>query len=533
MPQIKGKIEQARRRDVLKGLAVSGAVSMFGSKASGAAHTDDFTWQSVSRIREMIVNREVSALEVTEHFLARIDRLEPDLHAFLFVDHKGAVAAAKQIDDDLDNGKEPGALAGVPIAVKDQLLARGMPATAGSLLFANFRPSIDGTIVQRLRAAGAIIVGKTNMPEFASWPRTKSFVGGESLNPWDTTRIPGASSGGSSAAVAAGMIPAAIGTDGGGSTRIPASLCGLVGLFPTIGRVPDYGGFRFGYDGSAGPITKSVEDAALIQQVISGPDNRIPSGLKDAAPNVLSRLDDGIGGLRVAWSPDYAHMIVDAQVIAASHAALAAMTNAGAMVEEIRDRIEHPWGDGAFLADLQDAVAAGDYQMLPQGELPDASDVQAWLTANSEGSSKAAYELPAFRERYAAHTGLLTPSQRLASKFPPSMEGRPSVAGLRNKMNSIFAKYDVLCSPTMTVVAPVAKPGWATPYEDPYMGTNMTFVANSTRCPAVTVPCGFVRDLPVGFQIIGHPGDEPTVLRVARAIEKALPTMPRPPLAVF
>ena len=529
------------RRDAIRAIAAGAAAAAAAVPALAARDAgldgsgldgSGLTWLSAGQLRALMVARKVSAREVTAHFLDRIDRLEPLLHAFVHVDREGALAAADRADAALAQGKPPGPLHGVPVAVKDNLWAKGMPATCGSLIFARFRPSFDGTVVERLRAAGAIIVGKTNMPEFAAWPRSHSLVAGESVNPWDRTRIAGASSGGCSAAVAAGMVPVAIGTDGGGSIRIPSALCGIVGLFPTLGRVPDYGGFHCSPGGSAGPMTRSVADAALLQQVIAGHDPRIRSTRQLADVDVLSGLDSGVNGLRIAWSRDFGHLSPDPLVADMVQAALGMLDGAGAAVSAVADHIAHPWGDdGAMMAPIQQAVGAGGYATVPTGAIPDTQSAESWLAEASAIPGRTVFEIPEFRELYARHTGLLTPPQRLLTNIRPASGNPPSADELRAVMDRIFEKHDVLCSPTMAVVAPVAPPGWAQPYPDLFMGTNFTFIANATARPAVTVPCGFVRDLPVGLQIIGRPGDEATVLRVAAAVEQALGPAPQPPVS--
>jgi Asp-tRNA(Asn)/Glu-tRNA(Gln) amidotransferase A subunit family amidase len=383
-----------------------------------------------------------------------------------------------------------------------------------------------------LRRAGAIVIGKTHLPEFAAWPRSKTRLAGESVNPWDTTRISGASSGGSAAAVAAGMVPLAIGSDGGGSTRIPSALCGVFGLFPTPGRVPSYGSFSYSPGGSLGPIGRDVSDIALLQQVIAGPDPRDAAAITPPAPDVLAALDSGVEALRIAWSPDFGRIPLDPRIAAVGRDALERTTAAGARVEEITGRLEHPWGDGSLLADLQAAVANGSWSLdYADSDIPDTSTEQQWMWAAFGGSVPltATTEFKALCMRY---RHLLTPPSQLAyqvpSPAPVASAQQPTAEELMSAMTAVFALHDVICSPTMATVAPVAPAGWATPYADPYMGTNFTFIANSTGCPAASVPCGLVDGLPVGLQIIGRPGDEATVLRVCRALEAAAPAFPRP-----
>jgi Asp-tRNA(Asn)/Glu-tRNA(Gln) amidotransferase A subunit family amidase len=223
-------------------------------------------------VAALVKARTVSPVEVVEASLARIEALDPVLHAFITVATDRAVRRARWAEEAIRRGEDVGPLHGVPIALKDEAWTAGMPATAGSLLFKKFVPAHSGAVSERLERAGAVIIGKTNMPEFAAWPRSRSRLAGEAVNPWDPSRISGASSGGSAAAVAAGLVPVAIGSDGGGSTRIPSALCGVVGLYPTPGRVSCYGSFSYSPLGSLGPIARNVRDVALVEQVIAGRD---------------------------------------------------------------------------------------------------------------------------------------------------------------------------------------------------------------------------------------------------------------------
>src|SRR5436190_16437438 len=247
---------------------------------------DELRWTSARELRRLIAERQISPVDVITACLARIEALEPMLHAFITVVGDRALDDAKRAEAAVQRGDELGPLHGVPIALKDEAWTADIPSTGGSLLFKRFVPSHDGTVTERLRRVGAVVIGKTNLPEFAAWPRSKSRLAGESVNPWDTTRISGASSGGSAAAVAAGIVPLAIGSDGGGSTRIPSALCGVVGLFPTPGRVPSYGSFSYSTEGSLGPIGRNVGDIAVLQQVIAGPDPRDALATTQPAPDV-------------------------------------------------------------------------------------------------------------------------------------------------------------------------------------------------------------------------------------------------------
>lgn len=490
--------------------------------------SESLIWMSAIELRDRMARGELSSVALVEACLARIDELDSTLRAFVHVNRVGALTAARHADEKLRRGEEPGPLHGIPVAIKDDMWAEGMPATAGSLIFSRFIPSRDGTVVRRLRKAGAIILGKTNLPEFASWPRTKSWVGGETVNSWDLARIPGASSGGSGAAVAAGMVPLAIGTDGGGSVRIPASLCGIVGMLPTIGRVPDHGGFLCSPISSCGPMARTVTDMTLLLQVIAGPDEAVANSQMGDAPPFLAGLDNGVAGLRVGWSPDYGHISVQPGVLAAAGLALGALQKAGAIIERITRPIPHPWGEGELMAGAYAAASTWDEPDPDHfGGAPEtafAEDALSECSANATGF----FATNEVRELLRQNAHLLTPPHRILATALNANAVVPAQEDLQGAMDAIFAEHDVLCSPTMAWIAPEVPDGWASPYPDDYSGTNFTFIANATGCPGISLPCGLSDGMPVGFQVIGRPGDEATVLRVARAIESGLPVLPHP-----
>lgn len=489
--------------------------------------TDTLSWTSARETRSAIVEGNTSAVAVMEACLARIERLNPILNAFTHIDQQGALNAACQADAALARGLEPGPLHGVPVAIKDDLWVAGMPATCGSLLFARFRPSIDGAVAARLRAAGAIIVGKTTMPEFAAWPRSKSYLGGEAVNPWDTRRIAGASSGGSAAAVASGMVPIAIGTDGGGSTRIPAALTGLVGLHSTLGKVPAHGSFCCSPCQSAGPIARDVKDAALVQQILTSPLPVTGTGVQ--TEDLLEALEQGIQDLKVGWSPNFGWIPVADAVVATAREAVDLLPALGATVKSMAQRIPHPWGDGSLMAALHDAVTEVGDPPAPATPPPDVSEAEEWL-ARCAANNELCFTAAEFLSLVGRHHDLLSPPQQCLSRVSLQGSDMPEPQALTTLMDEVFAEYDVICTPTMADVAPIAPPGWASAYRDSFMGTHFTFIANATSLPAITLPCGLVDGLPVGLQVIGPRGSDALVLQVACALEDALPKLPRPAL---
>jgi Asp-tRNA(Asn)/Glu-tRNA(Gln) amidotransferase A subunit family amidase len=498
---------------------------------------DELSWASAHHLRSLIGARQLSPVELLEHCLARIEVLEPSLHAFITVAAERAMDQARRAEDAVARGEELGPLHGVPVAVKDEVWTEGIASSGGSMVFGRFVPGRDGTVAERLRGAGAVIVGKTSLPEFAVWPRSKHRLGGESVNPWDARRISGASSGGSAASVSAGLVPLAVGSDGGGSIRIPSAICGTTGLFPTPGRIPSYGSFSYSLGGSLGPIARDVRDVALLQQVLAGPDARDAGALTTAPPDVLGGLDDGMTGLRVGWSLDLGHLQPRPEVARLVEQAIAVLGGLGARSEAFADRIDHPWGADmrGALMQLQAVVAAQDWVLDDDpAAIPELVD-EDWMWAVF-GTDTPFTASPGFLELCVRHQQLLAPNGQLSVGMGlPQLDAAELArqAALRTQFLGLFDRYDVICTPTMTDVAPIAPDGWASPYPDDLMGTGFTFIANHAGCPAATIPCGFVDGLPVGLQVIGRPGDEATVLRTIRAYEGARPFGPeslRPPL---
>jgi Asp-tRNA(Asn)/Glu-tRNA(Gln) amidotransferase A subunit family amidase len=249
------------------------------------------------------------------------------------------------------------------------------------------------------------------------------------------------------------------------------------------------------------------------------------------APDLLTGLDTEVESLRLAWSPDFGRVPVDGRIVVAGRAALVGIEAAGARVEEVSTRIEHPWGDGLLQADRQAAVAAGIWNLDDPSDIPETNDEQPWMW-EVFASQTPLTATAAFRSLCERNVHLLTPPTQLTyqGSAPPIGETaqEPTLEELKASIDAVLATHDVICSPTMSTVAPLAPPGWGTPYADPYMGTNFTFIANTTGCPAASIPSGLVDGLPVGLQVIGRPGDEATLLRVCYALVAAAPELPRP-----
>lgn len=445
--------------------------------------------------------RQASPLEATRAALARIERWNPILRAFSHVAAEEALESARGSEERWGRGEPCGALDGVPVSIKDLILTRGMPTLRGSrTIDPNQAWDVDAPAAARLREAGAVFLGKTTTPEFGCKGETNSPLTGISRNPWNPQKTPGGSSGGTAAAVAAGMGPVSVGTDGAGSVRIPAAFCGNVGFKPSFGRVPAYPLSYFGTVSHLGPHTSSVRDSALVMNVLSRPDARDWTSLPPDGRDYLAGLEDGIRGLRIAWSPrlGYARH-VDPEIALACERAAHRLSDLGAMVEAVDPGIEDPleitcglWFVGAWtlwntLTPAQQTLTDPDF--AAEARLGSAFGVlevqQLYLRRGALGA-----HLRQFMERFDL---LVTPTVAV-----PAFDARP---------------------PGLGDMAPAALLGW-TPFSYPF---------NLTQQPACTIPCGLTASgLPIGLQLVGPMFGDALVLRAARAFETVQPA-PRPP----
>ncbi len=491
------------RRTVLKGAAgaallAAGAGLFQESGAANAAATSssDLTWMPAWRIRELIEKKEVSPVEVVEHFLGRIEEHNPRLKAFKHIDAKGARDQAKKAEDTARRGGKLGALHGIPISVKEHIAVAGMPVLnfgGGGSPIAKW----DDVGVARLRAAGAIMIGtNTMMGTSAPAPGQYNWEA-EARNPWDVTRAPGWSSSGGAATTAAALLPLTIGSDGGGSTRLPAAISGVVGYHPTVGRIPtvNYERPRLNLSGTIGPLTRDARDAAIVMQVMAGPDARDFVGIREPAPNYLKDLETPVSGMRFAWTDDYGYGPMYAvkdtpRVGAVAKAAALGFGKLGAVVESTKEK----WED--FYPGL-----SVTQQLFPLGApLPG-------QTAPGADAIQKALEL---RARNYDH------------------------------FYALLSKYDLLLSPTAQFTAYKMEDwaaAWTTDTKKYPHGTFAptytvyTHMFNWLGLPAISVPCGFVDGLPVGLQIVGLPDREPLIFRAAAAFLKNFPRPEQPKIA--
>lgn len=320
--------------------------------------SSDLSFALATEIRDLIRDKEVSVPELVDLFYRPIDELNPKLNAYLSLCPDQAMAQARTAQDTVDHGQLLGPLHGVPISIKDLEVTKGITSTMGSWLFKDRIPEVDSVVVERVSQAGAIILGKTNTPEFGQAGTTYNKLGDACRNPWNLGRTAGSSSGGAGAALAAGLCTLATGSDGGGSIRIPASFNGVFGIKPTQGRVPRYGGYgrpALNSFSQPGPMSRTVADSALLLQVLAGPDFRDPTSIRQAPPDFSAGLDGGVQGWRIAWSPDLGYAPVDPEVARVAGQAAGLFEELGAVVEEPGLTVED-----SFL-DFFDVFATGAY----------------------------------------------------------------------------------------------------------------------------------------------------------------------------
>ena len=468
---------------------------------------DDLAFTSAADLRQLIKSRQVSAVELTEMFLRRIGALNPRLNAYLTITAEEALESARAADQALLRSETQGALHGIPISIKDLEITKGIRSTIGSLIFKDYIPQQDSIVVERVRKSGAIILGKTNTPEFGFSGTTENRLGDACRNPWNTDRTSGGSSGGAGAAVAAGLSTLATGSDGGGSIRIPASFCGTYGIKPSQGRLPRHGGVgRPAYNtfSQPGPITRTVRDSALLLQVLAGPDGRDPGCMRVQPPDFVAALDQDVRGLRVAWSPDLGYAAVDPQVAAATSRGARVFEELGCTVEEVDVGLEDPFPTFWDIFSITGYTAYGHL-----------------LDAHSA-------ELTEYARKTIERGRVMTVADYSRAQL--------DVLHLQARMEAFFERYDLLLTPTTAVTSfPVGKyPGVIGGREvEPFWGyTPFTCVFNMTMQTAASVPCGFSSDgMPIGLHIIGRRGWETTVLRASAAFEQARPWAEmRPPL---
>lgn len=481
----------------------------------------ELCYTPATELAQQIRSGELSPIEVVNASLERIEEYDDEINAFVTVLADEARDAAEAAEQAVETGEELGSLHGVPVAIKDLTNVEGVKTTYGSRVFADNVADTNATLVDRLLEAGAIIVGKTNTPEFGRKPMTTNKLVGATGNPWNTEKTAGGSSGGSAAALAAGMVPLAQGSDAAGSIRIPASACGVYGLMPDFGRVPQGPTRADAFVNThpyvfLGPMARTVEDAALMLDIMAGPHPADPFSLPTPTESYRSATRESVAGLSVAYSPDLGICTVSDDVLAVLEEALNAFTTVGAEVTELDSVLDQSWDEfhDAIEVLLQERYAGMednfrkdlDLELLEHRE-----DLTREVVSRLE-KAKSLDHLSVRRAERARTTGY-------------------------DDVQAVFEDHDILVTPTLGM-PPFDKNTQPTEIDgteiDPLHGWALTWPYDLTGNPAASVPCGFTPDgLPVGLQIAGPRLDDRTVVRVSAALERVLSwTEQYPPAAL-
>ncbi|MFN8041348.1 MAG: Asp-tRNA(Asn)/Glu-tRNA(Gln) amidotransferase subunit GatA [Acidimicrobiales bacterium] len=466
------------------------------------------------RIAAAVRNGERSARDTVDEYLAVIEQADGDVHAFNLVTAEAARARADELDRRIAAGEDPGPLAGVPVALKDNLCTRGVATTCSSKILAGWAPPYDATVVQRVLAAGGIPVGKTNLDEFAMGSSTENSAFGPTRNPRDLDRVPGGSSGGSAAAVAAGFAPIALGSDTGGSIRQPAALCGVVGVKPTYGLVSRYGLVAFASSlDQIGPFANTVADAATLLEVVAGPDPLDSTSIPDPAPALTSVLDDGVDGLRVGIITELLGDGIAPDVAARVRAAADALAAAGAEIGEASVPAAS-YGLSAYylIAPAEASSNLARYDGVRYGLRVDGPTTGEMMDASRTAGFGDEVKRRIMLGTYALSAGYYD------AYYGKALKVRTLI--LRD-FAAAYEQYDLLLSPT----SPTTAFRFGDKVDDPlamYLNDVCTIPTNLAGHPAMSIPFGQGDDgLPVGVQLLAPALGEPVMLRAATVLEEA------------
>ncbi|MGK2930117.1 MAG: Asp-tRNA(Asn)/Glu-tRNA(Gln) amidotransferase subunit GatA [Acidimicrobiales bacterium] len=464
------------------------------------------------QVADAVRSGDRSAVEVLDEHLARIDGDEAEIHAFNHVLRDEARATAETVDAAVAAGETVGPLAGVPVALKDNLCTRGVPTTCSSKILGQWRPPYDATVVQHLAAAGAVFVGKTNLDEFAMGSSTENSAFGATRNPRDTSRVPGGSSGGSAAAVAAGFSSLSLGSDTGGSVRQPAALCGVVGVKPTFGRVSRYGLIAFASSlDQVGPFAADVADAALCTEVIAGHDRRDATSIPEDVPSLVDVLDRGVDGLRVGVVTELLGAGIEPEVAARTREAADALAGAGATVEEVSVPAS-VLGLSAYylIAPAEASSNLARFDGVRFGIREERSNMDGTYDATRTAGFGAEVKRRIMLGTYALSAGYYDAyygqAQRVRTLIIRDFE-------------AAYERFDVLLSPTSPCVAFPLGDKTADPMTM-YLNDVCTVPSSLAGHPAISVPFGTgAHDLPVGLQVMAPALGEAVMFQVAAALE--------------
>ncbi|GMV37286.1 MAG: glutamyl-tRNA(Gln) amidotransferase subunit A [Fimbriimonadales bacterium] len=464
------------------------------------------------RLAELLQGREVSAREVADAFLQRAESLDGRIGAFTYLEPDEVRRQAAEAQRRLDTGERT-PLLGVPVAIKDNICVKGEPTTCASRILSGYRPPYDATVVEKLRAAGSVLFGKVNCDEFAMGSSTENSAWGPTRNPWDTSRVPGGSSGGSAAAVAASLVPSALGSDTGGSVRQPAAMCGVVGLKPTYGRVSRYGLVAFSSSlDQVGPIAREVRDAALLFETIAGHDGRDATSVDAAVSPTELDPSNGLRGRRLGLPREFMGEGVDPEVAEVVRSAVRVLEDAGATVEETSvPSVQYGVETYYIIAPAEASSNLARYDGIRYGHRAEGGMGHVGLVEQTrEEGFGAEVKRRILLGTYALSAGYYDAYYLKAQKVRTRM---------RREFEERLRTYDYLVGPTSPVVA-----FGIGELQDDLLAMKMadilTIPANLAGLAAISVPCGFAHGLPVGLQFISRPFDEAGLLQVAYVYEQ-------------
>ena len=462
----------------------------------------------------LIKKKKATAYEIMQDIFNQIDKVDNLIKAFLVVEREEALKKAQEIDKKVKNGEKIPPLAGVAVAVKDIIATQGTETTCGSKILKGFIPPYDATVINRLKDAGAIIIGKTNMDEFAMGSSTENSAFGPTHNPWDLERVPGGSSGGSTAAVAADETFVALGTDTGGSVRQPASLCGMVGLKPTYGRVSRYGLVAYASSlDQIGPITKDVTDCALIMKVISGYDKMDSTSVNLGVPDYLKSCQEGIKGLKIGVPKEYFIEGIDREVKDALDKALKMFEKLGARIEEVSlPHTEYSLPTYYLIATAEASSNLARYDGVQYGyRTEDYEDLSSMYQKTRSEGFGSEVKRRIMLGTYALSSGYYDAYYLKAQKVRTL---------IKEDFDKAFSKYDILITPTSPTPAFKLNEKVSDPLTM-YLSDIYTIPINLAGIPAISLNCGYSKNnLPIGLQIIGKHFSEETILRAAFNFEQ-------------
>jgi aspartyl-tRNA(Asn)/glutamyl-tRNA(Gln) amidotransferase subunit A len=469
---------------------------------------------TITQLREKLLKKEISAKEIVQYYLDRIEKLDKSLNTYINVFADDSLKQAQELDNDFDKLKE-NKLAGIPISVKDIFSTKSLPTTAASKILEGYKPIYDATVIKRLKDQEAILIGKTNLDQFCHGSGTVTSYYGPSRNPWDTERLPGGSSGGSAAALAADLSTASIGTETAGSIRLPASWCGIVGLKPTYGRVSRYGVLAMGSSlDSPGPLTKTVEDAAYMLGIMAGHDKNDFTSSKTEVPNYYESLDASkIKGMRIALPKEYLELKLEEGVRKNFLSAIDTLKKLGANIEEV-NILDPKYGIAVYTITCRSEVSSNlaryDGTRYGYEGTENKTITDLYESTRGEGLGE--------ENKRRIMTGTFSLSAGYADEYFKKSEQVRQL--IKEDIDRILNKYDLIIGPTTPSIALKDKDA-----ENPLFGELADVLAESSSeagLPGISIPSGLSEGMPTGIQFIGRHFDEQTILNASFALEKEI-----------